>query len=586
MLKQSPPQQVWAFIWFYLSKVKYIFFSFLCVNLLGEVCRQTGFFYASRIAGVMTQIGDKETQLRTALYYIFLLGFFMLARTLFVNSRGLLTARYIPRLGMLLTRDLFERAHLHSIRFFAEEMSGRIASKINQTVQQIVDLNFTFEAPFTTFVRLSVGFYFLTQIHVSMGLMLIIFVILYAVFLFLTARKMIVYSEESHNRYSIANGVLTDTLFNYAVVKNDGKIKRENIYFLTFLKPWIKADRQIYYAEFVMFSVQGILRGFLQATFLFLPLYLWYQNKISVADFVLAESLIAYLTTFAMDIGHKVSQFYRQVGGIQDGINFIFQQIHVSDKTNRRLLVPHGNIVFQDVDFAYQTSKGLLFNRFNLTIQAGDKVGLIGASGSGKSSLIKLVCRYYDVQNGCILIDGQNIADVTQESLRQHIAVIEQNPALFNRSIIDNIRYGCLDATDEAVILASKQAFCHDFIMQLPNGYQTVVGERGVTLSGGERQRIAIARAILKNAPILILDEATSALDSESEFYIQKALTDVMKHKTVIAIAHRLSTLREMDYLIVMEQGQIIQQGTHMSLLKAGGAYADFYHLQTRRREG
>ncbi len=206
---------------------------------------------------------------------------------------------------------------------------------------------------------------------------------------------------------------------------------------------------------------------------------------------------------------------------------------------------------------------------------------MVGRSGAGKSTLVKLLSRYYDVQGGKICIDGQNIAAVTQESLRQNIALIPQDPSLFNRTIMENIRYGNTRATDEEVYEAARKAYIHDYIMTLPQGYQSKVGERGVMLSGGERQRIAIARAILKNAPILILDEATSALDSESEHYIQEALRDLMKGKTVIAIAHRLSTLKEMNKIVVMDKGKIIESGSHAALLRKKGAYYNFYTMQS-----
>jgi len=222
-----------------------------------------------------------------------------------------------------------------------------------------------------------------------------------------------------------------------------------------------------------------------------------------------------------------------------------------------------------------------LFADFNLKIAPGEKIGLVGRSGSGKSTLIKLLSRYYDVQGGQICIDGQDIREVTQESLRKNIALIPQDPSLFNRTIMENIRYGNLQAGDEEVFEAARKAYIHDYILTLPQGYQSKVGERGVMLSGGERQRIAIARAILKNAPVLVLDEATSALDSESEHYIQEALRDLMKGKTVIAIAHRLSTLKEMNKIVVMEKGKIVEEGSHATLLRKKGAYYNFYKMQS-----
>lgn len=235
---------------------------------------------------------------------------------------------------------------------------------------------------------------------------------------------------------------------------------------------------------------------------------------------------------------------------------------------------------FCRVEYRYKASNAL-FTDFNLKIAPGEKIGLVGRSGSGKSTLIKLLSRYYDVQGGQICIDGQDIREVTQESLRKNIALIPQDPSLFNRTIMENIRYGNLQAGDEEVFEAARKAYIHDYILTLPQGYQSKVGERGVMLSGGERQRIAIARAILKNAPVLVLDEATSALDSESEHYIQEALRDLMKGKTVIAIAHRLSTLKEMNKIVVMEKGKIVEEGSHATLLRKKGAYYNFYKMQS-----
>jgi ATP-binding cassette subfamily B protein len=221
-----------------------------------------------------------------------------------------------------------------------------------------------------------------------------------------------------------------------------------------------------------------------------------------------------------------------------------------------------------------------IFDDLNLTIEPKSKVGLVGFSGAGKTTLIKLLMRYYDLDDGTIEIDGQDISNCTQESLRNNIALIPQDPLLFHRTIMENIRYGQLDATDEDIINASKIANCHEFIVNLPNGYDTLVGERGVKLSGGQRQRIAIARAVLKDAPILILDEATSALDSYTERLIQDSLDNIMQHRTVIAVAHRLSTLQNLDRIIVFEHGKIIEDGSHDELLKKGGKYAMLWSMQ------
>jgi ABC-type multidrug transport system fused ATPase/permease subunit len=281
------------------------------------------------------------------------------------------------------------------------------------------------------------------------------------------------------------------------------------------------------------------------------------------------------------NIGFFAGEFSQQYGQVKDGLELVFSPRAVEDLPDAHNIKMRGRAInFDNITYHY-VGKENLFNGFNLKIKSGEKVGLVGHSGSGKSTLIKLLVRYFDVNGGKITVGGENVKEVRQESLRAQIAVIPQDTALFNRTIMENIRYGNVNATDEEVIAAAKQAYADEFIRELPNGYDSKVGERGVMLSGGERQRVAIARAILKNAPILILDEATSALDSDSEMFIQKSLKKLMKGKTVIAIAHRLSTLKEMDRLVVMDKGKIIEEGSHEQLLKRKGAYYKFYQIQS-----
>ena len=575
------------FLWHYLSKRKrWLLGALTCIGL-AELSRQIGFYYASRIANVLSQQTDRLMAFYDAVFYALLFGLFIQGRTLIQNFHYVLDIIFVPDLKAKISKDLFNYAHKHSVQFFAEEMSGRIAGKINQTVQAVFDLKKHFFSPFLSFFRLFIGCCFLSSIHIVFGFALVVFVFLYTFFLWYSSQKMIKASVKVHDKESLVNGVLVDTLFNYNLVKNDGNMFYEKRRLFNDIKNWVYLDRNIYKIDFYMQSMQGIVCSVLRMSFLFIPLYYWMQNQISVADFVLAESLVTYLTMFAMNVSGPVSRFFRAWGGIKDGLDFIYRPLQVQDKKHAKpIQIKKGKIAFKKISFFYRNVKNKkanhLFKMFDLSIDPKTKIGLVGSSGSGKSSLVKLLMRYYDIQEGEILIDEQNISKVTQESLRKSISVIEQNPCLFNRSIKENIGYGNLSATDEEIVWAAKKAYIHDFIMRLPQGYDTIVGERGIILSGGERQRIAIARAILKDSKILILDEATSALDSESELYIQKALKSIMKDKTVIAIAHRLSTLREMDCILVMEKGKIVEKGTHKELLKKEGYYASFYHLQTK----
>ena len=280
-------------------------------------------------------------------------------------------------------------------------------------------------------------------------------------------------------------------------------------------------------------------------------------------------------------MGKQVRSFYEALADSNEMTEILTTPHEVEDAPGAKLLkIKSGGIEFQNVNFKYEQAANVLQN-FNLQIAPGERVALIGPSGGGKSTIVKLLMRFTDVQGGEILIDGQNIAKVTQDSLRQNISLVPQEPMLFHRTLMSNIRYGKPGASDEQVIEAAKLAHAHEFISKLPQGYKTFVGERGIKLSGGERQRVAIARAILKNAPILVLDEATSSLDSESEHFIQDALKNLMENKTVIVIAHRLSTIMQMDRIIVLENGKITEQGKHEELIKAKeGTYQKLWQIQ------
>ena len=315
----------------------------------------------------------------------------------------------------------------------------------------------------------------------------------------------------------------------------------------------------------------------------------WLHGLIGAGDFVMITALTSSLLQTAYNLGQRIPEFYDQMGSAQESLDTLIVPATVTDKDGARpLLVTAGAIHVDRVAFAYEVASKQperrarsVVENFELMIPAGQRVGLVGPSGAGKTTLMGLLLRMHDVADGAIRIDGQDIRDVTQESLRQSIALIPQDTSLFHRNLLENIRYGRPGASDEEVELAARRAHAHEFIMEQEHGYRTMVGERGVKLSGGQRQRIAIARAILKNAPILLLDEATSALDSHSEQLIQGAMREAMANKTVIAIAHRLSTVMDMDRLIVLDHGTIVADGPHRELLRSGGLYAELWQKQS-----
>jgi ATP-binding cassette subfamily B protein len=327
--------------------------------------------------------------------------------------------------------------------------------------------------------------------------------------------------------------------------------------------------------------VQGIFAVTIEIALLVGAVFLWQRGLVTVGDFVLIQVYIISLMDRLWGIGQNMRQLYGSFADATEMLDIMELPHEIRDMTGAKpLTVLEGTILFDHVRFEYHDSHAVL-DDFNLSVQSHEKVALVGSSGAGKTTLAKLLLRLYDVTKGTIRIDGQDIANVTQESLRKAIAFVPQEPMLFHRSLMDNIRYGRQGATDDEVIEAAKQAHCHEFISQYPEGFSTLVGERGVKLSGGERQRVAIARAILKNAPILVLDEATSSLDSESERLIQDALLRLMKGKTVIAIAHRLSTVMHMDRLIVIERGTVVLAGTHDELLShESNLYKKLWEIQ------
>ena len=344
----------------------------------------------------------------------------------------------------------------------------------------------------------------------------------------------------------------------------------------------MKAQRR-QYREYVRMRIvlQQIMQMLVYVGIFPLAITVVVNGQMTSGEFVMVSVLILNLLRSLMNIANGLPETYDIIGSINDSLDMLVVPRAMKDAPDAKLLtVSKAEVRLENVSFAYNQWKKV-FEGLTLTIPAGQRVGLIGTSGAGKTTLSALLMRLYDVQGGQIIIDGQDIAKVTQESLRRAIGLIPQDSILFHRTLADNIRYGRPDASDDEVREAAKRAHAHEFITLLPKGYETLVGERGIKLSGGQRQRIAVARAILKNAPILILDEATSALDSESEAAVQEAMADVMAGKTVIAIAHRLSTIAHLDRLIVLEQGRIVEDGSHAELLAKGGLYAQLWARQS-----
>jgi ATP-binding cassette subfamily B protein len=488
---------------------------------------------------------------------------------------------YITLHAKAYTNDILVRYVLnHSHKYFSDRFSGSLLSKLGNVSgavdQFIPDLLWTHISAVVSFGITAV---FIFRADALSG---IFFIVLVVVLIFtnrLLAKRKKAFSFRYAELGSKVRGTIVDIFTNVAATRQYVRTRDEIDRVQTALREHRQAGIASWnFTEFMLTGNTLILFTFSIAIF-YLLVGRWSAGDIGTGDFVFLLSLYAQITGTLLFIGRAFNNTARSFGEMEEGLTEILQPYEIVDQKNAATLtVEEGTIHWKNVSFEYGEQK--VFDDFNLTIPKGQRVGLVGTSGAGKTTFVSLLLRQHDVMSGAIMIDGQNIAAVTQDSLREHIAVVPQEPMLFHRSIRENILYGKPDATEDELVEVAKKAQAHDFIMALPEGYSTLVGERGVKLSGGQKQRVAIARAMLKNSRILVLDEATSALDSESEVAIQKALHELMEGKTVIAIAHRLSTLREMDRIIVLEQGKIVEDGTHDTLTKAGGIYARLWEHQ------
>ena len=474
-----------------------------------------------------------------------------------------------------------------SLGFYQDEFAGRVSAKVMQTSLAVRD-TIMICADMLVYVLV----YFLTMgvILASFDRWLLLPFALWIVGFGLGMRffvpKLKTTAEAQADARSLMTGRVTDAYSNITTVKLFSHGKRESEYARSAMREFMGTVYAQMRLVTQLESVNHSLNMLLVISTAALGVWLWQHGQIQVGAVAAATAMALRLNGLSHWIMWETAQLFEQIGTVQDGMNTLSKPHTILDMPNApNLHISRGSIEFKDVTFRYDEHKPLL-EHLNLTIAPGEKIGLVGRSGAGKSTIVNLLLRFYDLNDGQILLDGQNIHDVTQNSLRQQIGMVTQDTSLLHRSVRDNLTYGRPDATDEQMFLAAKRAQAHDFIMQLNDlkgrtGYDAHVGERGVKLSGGQRQRIAIARVMLKDAPILLLDEATSALDSEVENAIQESLYELMEGKTVIAIAHRLSTIAAMDRLIVLDQGRIVEQGTHAELLNKNGLYARLWAHQS-----
>ena len=585
------PNTFLAFMWAASDGLRpYLLFMTLCTAAIGVFEA----FLFSMLGQVVDWLGKTEpAALWTAQRgNLLLLASILVASPLVVGLQALLKHQAMAGNFPMLLRWKFHRLMLsQSYSFYQDEFAGRVATKVMQTALAARDV-WMIIADILVFVAIYIATLILIVGSFDLWVMapFLAWLVIYAMAVRYFVPRLAKVAQQQADARSLMTGRVTDAYTNIATVKLFSHTKREAGYVRSAMQDFMATVYRQWRMITAFEIVNQILSVLLIASTAGVTLWLWTQGKVGVGAVAAATAMALRLNGISHWVMWEFAALFEHIGTVRDGMTILSRPHTVVDAIDAKpLQVTRGEIRFDNMSFAYgakgSASRNVIEN-LNLTIRPGEKIGLVGRSGAGKSTVVNLLLRFYDIREGRILIDGQDIAHVTQDSLRTHVGMVTQDTSLLHRSVRENIIYGRPDASDDDMIAAAKRAEAHEFILQLADpagrqGYDAHVGERGVKLSGGQRQRIAIARVKLKDAPILLLDEATSALDSEVEAAIQASLYKLMEGKTVVAIAHRLSTIAAMDRLIVLDEGRVVEEGDHQSLLRLDGLYARLWAHQS-----